>query len=441
MSALLLKMKRWLPEGAFARNVAVLAGGTAFAQALVVLTSPLLTRLYAPQDFGALMVYTSVLAVVMVLAALLYEMAIPLPEDEETATNLLGLSLLCVTLVSVLTALAVWAFGDWFAHRMNVPELRPWLWLLPASLFGGGVYLVLNSWALRKKAFTPIAHTKFTQSLALTATQIGLGFGKIGLAGLVIGDAIGRMAGSGTLARRGGGVRREVFSQVTWDGMKGVAVRYRRFPLLTGPATLLNYLGLQVPVLLLTLLYGPHVVGWYALGQRVFGLPVQVIGSAVTSVYFSEAARMAQEEPGRLPTLFWQTIRKLFWIGLPFLVVAVVAAPWAFSLVFGREWEEAGVYVRALAGMFLFQFLAQGISSTLVVLERQDLLLLREGVRIGLLTCALLLSQWLDASAFGAIVLFSAAGALAYVGYTAFAWLAIRRFVRQRTEATAGQEG
>lgn len=51
------QLSKALPKNAFARGVSVLVGGTVGAQALMVLASPLLTRLYTPEDFGLLVVY------------------------------------------------------------------------------------------------------------------------------------------------------------------------------------------------------------------------------------------------------------------------------------------------------------------------------------------------------------------------------------------------
>ena len=50
-------LQRFKPKSAFARGVGVLVGGTAGAQALMVLAAPLLTRLYSPEDFGLLAVF------------------------------------------------------------------------------------------------------------------------------------------------------------------------------------------------------------------------------------------------------------------------------------------------------------------------------------------------------------------------------------------------
>ena len=58
--------------------------------------APILTRLYDPDDFGLLAVYSGILALVLVVASVRYELAIPLPEDEEEAANIAVLSLLIV---------------------------------------------------------------------------------------------------------------------------------------------------------------------------------------------------------------------------------------------------------------------------------------------------------------------------------------------------------
>ena len=62
----------------FGRSVVTLASGTAMAQLLLALAMPVLTRLYTPTDYGSLAVYASTLTVLLVLASLRYEVAIPL---------------------------------------------------------------------------------------------------------------------------------------------------------------------------------------------------------------------------------------------------------------------------------------------------------------------------------------------------------------------------
>src|SRR5579871_1544437 len=89
-------IKRMLPRNRFARNASIIAGGTAVAQVLGIISAPILTRIYHPSDFGALQVFISVMALMMVAATGRYEIALLLPEDDQSAIDLLVLSMLCV---------------------------------------------------------------------------------------------------------------------------------------------------------------------------------------------------------------------------------------------------------------------------------------------------------------------------------------------------------
>ena len=108
----------WLPGGAFARHVVTLASGTALGQLLLVLALPVLTRLYTPADYGALAVYSSTLTVLLVLASLRFEVAIPLPDDDRAAGSLLALSLLALAVVTlVVSCWSGWPETRWSPAR------------------------------------------------------------------------------------------------------------------------------------------------------------------------------------------------------------------------------------------------------------------------------------------------------------------------------------
>jgi O-antigen/teichoic acid export membrane protein len=398
----------------FARSVAVLAGGTAAGQAIIVLTSPILTRLYTPEDFGVLAVYVSTLSILVVVASLRYELAIPLPGDDEAAANLLILSLTVVLGVGMLSGGAVWLFGDQLLRWTNAPAMESYLWLLPLSLVGAGAYQVLNYWAIRRRAFFHVARTKLYQSVAQVLAQISLGLIKLGPGGLLLGDVAGRAGGSGTLAALAFRRDAEVFKRVSVEGIKRVAVRYRRFPLLSSGSSLLNSAGLQLPAILLAAFYGPQVAGWFALGQRVVGVPAVLVGRAVAQVYIGEAARLARESPAELDRLFSTTARRLLFAGIVPIALLVAGGPLLFELVFGENWSEAGSYLRILGAMFLVQFVVVPLSQTLNVLERQDLQLVWDAGRLLLVVGGLVLAYVLDWTAWTAIAIYSISMFAAY---------------------------
>jgi O-antigen/teichoic acid export membrane protein len=425
MMDVLGKLRAFLPENRFVRNVGVIFGGTSLGQGIVILTSPLLTRLYTPGNFGVLAVYASLLGIVVVVASLRYEVAITLPERDEDAANLLVLSLGILVLMSLFMGIVVAFLGDQIARLTGTPTLGPYLWLLPLGVLIVGIYQVFNFWAVRKRAFTHIARTRLSQGIGQTLTQIALGFSKWGSVGLIAGQVVGQAAGSTTLATLARRKDKATFKAVHLADVCRLARRYRRFPMLSSGTALLNSVGLFGPALLLAAFYGPQVAGWFALSQRVVGVPMTLLGMAVGQVYQGEFSHAARHNHEQLSSLFWRTAKGLSIVGLLFVVLVTLPAPWLFPLVFGREWVESGVYVQVLSLMFLLQFVFSPISATFDVLERQDLDLLREITRLVLMCGGISLAWVLNEGPLTAVVLLGVTGSVTYALGGALAWYAI----------------
>ncbi|MEM2568006.1 MAG: oligosaccharide flippase family protein [Candidatus Bathyarchaeia archaeon] len=241
--------------GSFARNVAVLAGGTALGQAISVLASPILTRLYTPDDFGVLAVYSSILGILSVVASWRYELAIPLPDKDEDAVNLVALSLGIVVLMSFLVALGVWLLRNQIVRWVNVPALQRYLWLLPVGVLLVGAYQVFNYWAIRKKAFGALAQTKLRQGIGATATQISLGLVRPSPLGLLLGQVVGQAGGLLMLLGNFWKHAKDLWKFVDAKESVKLLSRYVRFPIFASWVGVFNTLSVQVPILMLSSLF------------------------------------------------------------------------------------------------------------------------------------------------------------------------------------------
>src|SRR5215469_10588958 len=289
-----------LPRNRFARDASTVAGGTALAQLLGILSAPILTRIYHPNDFGALQIFISVMALMVVAATGRYDIAILLPEEEQSAIDLLALSMICVCATSVLCgAVVVLCHYRWILPTSMIP-LRGLLWLLPFSILGGGIYQALNYWAMRRDDYKQIAKSKFTQAVAQVGTQLGAGLVVHGPFGLLLGDALGRMSGSGRFARDLWVGYRENLRSVRIRRIFRLAVRYREYPLVSMWGTLINMSGLALPALFLVQFYGAQEIGYFGLVNRVLGVPAGLIGISIAQVYISEAAKLSRSDPQRL---------------------------------------------------------------------------------------------------------------------------------------------
>jgi len=419
------KVNLVLPRGRFARSVTLLAGGTALGQAVTVLVSPILTRLYTPEDFGVFGVYASILGIVTVVASLRYEYAVPLPEDDETAANILAL---CFALLSGMTTLSwfvIHNLGGQIVTWANVPGLKPYLWLIPLGMLGAGTYQILNYWAVRKRDFSRIARTRLSRGVARATLQVGVGFAHSGPLGLLLGQLAGETAGSISLGLAAWRKDRAAFKAVSLQGIRRAGARYKRFPLLSSWADLLEALGLQVPQVLFAAFYGAQVAGWFALGQRVIAAPLNIVVDAVAQVYFGEAARLPKDDPKAMRRLFLKLTGRLALTGgLPVAMICT-SAPWFFAIVFGPGWEMAGRYVQIMGVMFAVRFAIVPLFHTLNVLERQDLYFLWESIRLVLVVGSLLVIRTLGFSDIAGIVAYSLSMMTAYVLLWLITWKAL----------------
>ncbi|HBT47661.1 MAG TPA: polysaccharide biosynthesis protein [Peptococcaceae bacterium] len=367
MNAAFARLKALLPKSSFARNVAVLAGGTAVGQAIVVLASPILTRLYTPEDFGVLAVYSSLLGILSTVAALRYELAIPLPEKDEDAAALVVLSLIIVLGMSLLVGLGVWLGGEQVARWVNAETLRPHLWLLPVGMGFVGTYQVLNYWTTRRKLFDVVSLTKLTQSGTQVAVQLVSGALGVTPLGLIIGHIAGQSAGIGVLFRRSG-VSLRLFPA---NKLVALARQHWKFPVFNSWGALINIVGIQAAPLLLTTYFGTAISGLFMLTMRVLTLPASLIGNAVAQVFYPTIAAQTQK-PEAVRTLLARASTAL--LPVAFAIFALVGL-WGrelFALIFGAEWLEAGLYASYLSPWLFLNFISSPLSTFVLAKGRQD---------------------------------------------------------------------
>ncbi|WP_018866775.1 MULTISPECIES: oligosaccharide flippase family protein [unclassified Thioalkalivibrio] len=406
------RLKRLLPKNRFARSVSVLAGGTAAGQIIVVAASPILTRLYSPEDFGLLAVYAGLLGILGVIASLRYQLAIPLPESDEEAASVVVLSLLVVLGMTAVSAVIVWIWGGPITATLNTPALEPYLWLLPIGLFLIGVYQVFNYWAIRVKAFPAIARTKLTQALSMVGVQLG-GYA-LGPVALLLGQVSGQAAGTSSLGLLA--IRRKwaTFRKVRLTDIRWSASRYRRFPIYSSWSGVFNKTGTELPAILFAALFSPAVAGIYMLAHRVLAMPMSLLGKAIADVFFSSASKANRD--GSLATLVSGIHTKMAHIAMPPALLLLLLGPDLFAFAFGDPWRQAGQFAQWMAPFLYIQFVTSPLSTLHSVVEKQAqgaffhvvLLMVRVvGLSIGGLREDVML----------AVALFSIGSALCWVGF------------------------
>ena len=126
-----------------------------------------------------------------------------------------------------------------------------------------------------------------------------------------------------------------------------------------------------LPTVLLAALYGPAVAGWFGLGQRVMGLPSQLLARTASQVFLGEAPGLGDDAAVR--RLFLRSTAGFAALGLAGMGPVLVLGPWLFAHVFGSAWREAGTMAALLVPQHLSRFVVIPVSQTLNIYGRQDL--------------------------------------------------------------------
>jgi len=400
-------------KSSFAGDVLKLVSGTTIAQLLAILAAPVLTRLYAPDAFGILALFTSITGILGVIACLRYELAIMLPEKDAEAANLFGASMTFVILVSLLTVPLVWWGKDPVIRWLNAPGLAPYLWLVPVMVFIHGVFLALNYWNSRTKHFGRLSIARVTSSLTTVTGKLGVGFMGFATAGTMIGATVaGQVVATSVLGGQIWRDDRKIFlKSIRWKEMRKGIVRHKKFPLLSSWSAFMNTTSSHLPPLVLAMFFSSTVVGFFALGHRLLSMPMSFIGSAIAQVFFQRASAAKYDDTYAL--IVRNTFTKVLTLGLFPILLVMIAGKEIFSIFFGSQWSEAGVYAQILAPWILFQFISSPMSTIFGVLEMQGQGLLFNSLLLATRIASLILGGLLN-SILIALMLYSITGSVMY---------------------------
>ncbi|MCH1547304.1 MAG: oligosaccharide flippase family protein, partial [Flavobacteriaceae bacterium] len=176
----------------FAKNVITLITGTAIAQAIPIAISPILTRIYSPEDFGVFALYLSISSIIAIGATGRYELAINLPAKDEDAIQILWLSCILTLLVSFFTLTVILLFNNNISSLLQNDSIGVWLYFVPLTILFSGIYQSFNYWHNRKKKYAVLSKSRVVQTFNTSAVNLGIGaVAKGGVGGLVFGNLIG----------------------------------------------------------------------------------------------------------------------------------------------------------------------------------------------------------------------------------------------------------
>ena len=354
----------------FAKNVITLITGTAIAQAIPIAISPILTRIYSPEDFGVFALYLSISSIIAIGATGRYELAINLPAKDEDAIQILWLSCILTLLVSFFTLTVILLFNNNISSLLQNDSIGVWLYFVPLTILFSGIYQSFNYWHNRKKKYAVLSKSRVVQTFNTSAVNLGIGaVAKGGVGGLVFGNLIGVFLSSFYMIY--------VFFKIDMPKVeikkkqiKKLAKRYINFPKYDVMASFFNISANQLTNLFFNIFFGAITSGYFFLTQKIFTMPITLIAGAIQDVFKMEIIEIHLKN-GNTRSLYLKTLRKLVLLSLFPTIFIYLFSIDLFTFIFGQEWKPAGEFVQIMTPIFFLRFISFPLSYMVYVVEKQ----------------------------------------------------------------------
>lgn len=343
-----------LAKRRFIKDVLLVGFGIASAQAITLFFMPALTRMYGPEAFGVVGVYTSIATVISPIVTFGYTNAIILPKEDAEAFSLIKLSLGICLLMTVILFSTIYIFNYFFLKFIGFESSSNILFLLPISLLFISISSCLNQLAIRFGAFKIKSRSHVESTLFTNVTKLGVGvIAPNGISLIIIN--LFTIAINTLILRSRLKINIKNLRILNFDvkAVAHVAKFYRESAFYRMPQSVLNAGTVNLPILVLSSLFGTSSAGQYSLAFLVLGAPVMLLSESVGQVFSKKISYAINNQQTKIEPMIFKATKGLFLASVAPFALVTVAGDNIFTAVFGAELLRAGQYSQWLAPFLL----------------------------------------------------------------------------------------
>lgn len=321
------------------RNTLKLSSSSTLMMFLPLVVTPILSRLYTPEDYGEWGIFSSTFYIINSFLFLSYENAIVRSESDRELPFNVVLSLVVSLLIVFLTFVII-EIGRFFEIPFfcEFPCLDLLLFLLITT---AGVTICSNVANYQKKYWTMSAAGVLSGG-SQAILRICFGVYPLVLFGLIWGNVIAQAI---TLVFFLISLKslwgKRFWGTINLGTLSQVALKYKKFPLYDAPARLIEFSIGNLFVIFLSLYWDKGEIGCISMVVQFVLLPIAVIGSAMGNVFYKDISEKAQN----LSMVRQSTIRALkitFFMSVTPILFLSLGGDWLFAKFLGERWDNVG---------------------------------------------------------------------------------------------------
>ena len=385
------------------KNTLKLSSSSALLMFLPLLVTPILSRLYTPEDYGDWGVFSSVFYIINSFLFLSYENTIVKSNRKEDVPVLLGL---CAIVASIIILLTIVVFSLGKLLNISFFDNYPSLTLLVTLLSAQAIHTLANNVANREKKYGLMSISNVIGGISQASLRIALGMYPLVSYGLIIGNVFAQIITTLFIVV---GLIYSIsiyWKEVTFSKIKEQATSNWKFPLFDAPARFVELSLSNFALIIMTFFWDKSRIGCYSMVTQFIILPISIVGSAMGSVFYRELSENIDNKEIITKTTR-NACRISFFLSFLPLVFFVLGGDYLLALVLGSKWEASGTMALCLCIYSVPLILSEPLLPVFRSLDRQEIRFKLNLISFVCSLGALLIAAYITKNLYFSIIIYS----------------------------------
>lgn len=356
------------------------------AQVILIITTPIITRLYSPTEFGEFTIFSNIAMILIPIINARYDLLIVNTKNDRSANILSQISFL-ISLLILLILIPIFAISAWLYPNFILDFIFIIIMLFLVSLTN-----IFTNYLNKERKYKVLSLINVFRAGSMALLQIIFGLLALGSLGLIIGFSLSYIAGI-TLGYK---TFKKHFNIVRdKEETKALFLENKNQLVYSTPSILLNSLSFSVVVFFIGILYTNTEVGIYGMAIRVLGIPVTIISLGLSKIFMQQANDYYIEH-GNFRNLLLKFSSILVIVSIILYVPLYLFSEELVNILLGHSWVDAITVIKIVIPLFVIRLIVSTVSLSVIVLQKQQLELILQALFLIGTTVTFIISKMLN---------------------------------------------
>ncbi|HDB8567572.1 TPA: type 8 capsular polysaccharide synthesis protein Cap8K [Staphylococcus aureus] len=356
------------------------------AQVILIITTPIITRLYSPTEFGEFTIFSNIAMILIPIINARYDLLIVNTKNDRSANILSQISFL-ISLLILLILIPIFAISAWLYPNFILDFIFIIIMLFLVSLTN-----IFTNYLNKERKYKVLSLINVFRAGSMALLQIIFGLLALGSLGLIIGFSLSYIAGI-TLGYK---TFKKHFNIVRdKEETKALFLENKNQLVYSTPSILLNSLSFSVVVFCIGILYTNTEVGIYGMAIRVLGIPVTIISLGLSKIFMQQANDYYIEH-GNFRNLLLKFSFILVIVSIILYVPLYLFSEELVNILLGHSWVDAITVIKIVIPLFVIRLIVSTVSLSVIVLQKQQLELILQALFLIGTTATFVISKMLN---------------------------------------------